>query len=43
MRPAERLRWLKETGATLRRWQGRARWVAGGGAGRPSHRRRRRG
>ena len=28
MTPAERLRWLEETMATLRRWQGRAR-VAG--------------
>jgi hypothetical protein len=25
MTPAERLRWLEETMATLRRWQGRAR------------------
>jgi hypothetical protein len=26
--PAERLRWLEETMATLRRWKGRARQVA---------------
>lgn len=33
MTPAERLHWLEETTATMRRWLGRAR--AGGEAGRP--------
>jgi len=32
MTPAERLRWLEETMATLRRWQGRARGTPAGGA-----------
>lgn len=31
--PAERLRWLEETMATLRRWQGRARQAAAAPAG----------
>jgi hypothetical protein len=35
--PAERLRWLESTMATLRRWQGRARRVASSGAADRAH------
>ncbi len=35
MTPAERLRWLEETMATLRRWQGRASAGAGGSGSDP--------